>query len=275
MKSLHRYRNISDPEAQWIVFLHGAGGSIQTWKHQIASLKVHFNLLAIDLRDHGKSKHIRPYAESYNFDLITNDILNVLKEENVEKAHFVTLSFGSVLIQALHKRKPQVVDKMILIGGIFNANWMIKSFVHLARFFNLFFTYPTMYRIFSFLLMPRKRNQVARRVYQMQARKLSQAEYLRWLGLYSEFFMLLTSFHQQEISNSMLLLMGVDDYLFLPSAQRFAQSKNSAKLKLIPEAGHICNIDQPNEVNQRIINFLGSHNNLSERPVTTSLYGTN
>ncbi|MEO1256718.1 MAG: alpha/beta hydrolase, partial [Bacteroidota bacterium] len=54
-----RYNNVK------IVFIHGAGGSIQTWKYQFDAFKVDFNVLAIDLRDHGSSKHIQPAYNKY------------------------------------------------------------------------------------------------------------------------------------------------------------------------------------------------------------------
>lgn len=275
MKLLNYHKINTSADTEWIVFLHGAGGSIATWKYQLEALKPHFNLLFIDLRDHGKSKNITPEASSYDFDLIASDIFNVLEKEQITKAHFVTLSFGSVLIQALYKRKPELIDQMVLIGGIFNANWMIKWFVHLARFLNLFLPYESMYRTFSYLLMPKKRNQLARRVYQMQARKLSQQEYVKWLGLYSEFFTLLRSFQAQEIPNKLLVLMGADDYLFLPSARKFITGRANAQITLVPAAGHICNIDKPKEVNDAILNFLGIQSSSTERRQTTVLIDTN
>lgn len=270
------YQIIRSPKSRkWIVFLHGAGGSIQTWKYQLSSLESDYNLLAIDLRDHGKSKNIQPAYDSYNFDIISADIFKVLAKERIEKAHFISLSFGSVLIQALYERKPSIVDKMVIIGGIFNANWLIKAFVHLARFFNLFLTYRTMYRLFSFLLMPRERNQLARRVYQMQAKRLTQTEYLKWVGLYSEFFLLLKSFSQQNIQQQMLIVMGADDYIFLPSARRFAKGRKNVQFLSIPKAGHICNIEAPESVNAEIKQFLNTHKESAEKSETTILSDTN
>ena len=46
--------------ADWIVFIHGAGGSSLTWKYQTEALKPHYRLLLIDMRDHGYSKHVQP-----------------------------------------------------------------------------------------------------------------------------------------------------------------------------------------------------------------------
>lgn len=254
----HEIHKCHHPEAEWVVCLHGAGGSIQTWKYQAASLSAHFHLLLIDLRDHGASKNIVPAYDRYTFDIISEDILAVLEDAHITKAHFVTLSFGSVLMQALYKRKPEMVMKMVFIGGIFNANWRIKCFVHLARFFNVFLPYERMYQLFSFLLMPKKNHQLARRIYQYQARKLLPAEYLKWLGLYSEFFKLLRVFHLQPIQQPMLVLMGAEDYLFVPSAQKFVSKKLHARLEILPGAGHICNIDRPEATNKAVLTFLNT-----------------
>lgn len=204
----------TNDNASWIVFLHGAGGSIATWKHQINGLKQHYNLIAIDLRDHGASKNLEPAFDRYNFDIVVADVTKLLDERGITHAHFVTLSFGSVLMQAIYERHPSLVKSMVLIGGIFNANWMIKAFVHSARLLNVFLPYHLMYRIFSFLLMPKKNHQVARRVYQMQARKLDQNEYMKWLGLYSEFFSLLKSFHDQQMKVPTQIIMEMKTIYF-------------------------------------------------------------
>lgn len=232
-------------------------------------------MLLIDLRDHGGSKNIQPAFKKYNFDIVSKDILKVLDQEGIQNAHFVTLSFGSVMMQALYRRRPEVVQKMVFIGGVFNANWGIKGFVHLARFLNLFLSYEQMYRTFSYLLIPKKEHQLARRIYQRQARTLGANEYLKWLGLYSEFFLLLKSFHKQPINNPMLILMGEDDYLFLPSAKKFNQGKTQSHLALIPGAGHICNIDKPKATNEAMLTFLSNPKSKVEKQETTILSDTN
>ena len=240
----------------WIVFIHGAGGGSSAWQHQWQAFEPHYNLLAMDLRDHGKSKNINPARKKYSFDLIANDILEVLERENIHKAHFITLSFGSVLIQDLSMRKPELVQSVILAGGVFRANILVRGFIHLARLFNLFLSYPQMYRVFSKLLMPKERHQVSRRVYQMHARKISNEEYLRWLGLYSTFFLTLKRFYYQKIDFPALVVMGSDDYIFLKAAKAFARYHENVKIKILPAAGHICNIDNPQDFNRISFDFL-------------------
>ena len=116
--------------------------------------------------------------------------------------------------------------------------------------------YENMYSLFSYLLMPRKRNQVARRIYQMQARKLSQKEYLKWVGLYREFFSLLKKFYHQVLPFSLLVVMGEDDHVFVQGARSFVKQRNNVKLIELEKAGHICNIEQHEDFNRTAINFL-------------------
>ncbi|MDX1629556.1 MAG: alpha/beta hydrolase [Fulvivirga sp.] len=246
------------PEAPWIVFIHGAGGSSDAWQHQWEHFKNHFNLMAMDLRDHGKSKNILPEKKRYSFRLISRDIIAVLDNAGIHKAHFITLSFGSVLMQDLSKRKPGLVASATMAGGIFKGNIWIKGFVHFARLLNIFLTYPQMYRLFSKILMPKKRHQLSRRVYQIYARQLTSEEYLKWLGLYSTFFLTLKRFYEQTIHFPALVVMGADDYVFLQAAKDFSEKHKKVELAIIKQAGHICNIDQPDKFNYTVHQFLKS-----------------
>ena len=44
------------PSADWIVMIHGAGGSTRTWYKQKEELEKNFNLIMVDLPGHGQSK---------------------------------------------------------------------------------------------------------------------------------------------------------------------------------------------------------------------------
>ncbi|WNB16981.1 alpha/beta fold hydrolase [Marivirga arenosa] len=257
--SLHYEVHLNHSAHEWVVFIHGAGGNTSTWKYQVESFKPLYNLLIIDLRDHGRSKNIMPEKDNYTFDIITDDIKKVLDINGIEKAHFVTLSFGSVIMQDISIKYPNMVASAIFAGGIFKANLLIKSFVQLARFFNLFLSYFVMYSVFSYLLMPYRKHQKSRKIYQKQANKLSSKEYMKWVGLYNEFFRLLNRFYNQKINFPALAIMGKQDYVFLKSAQKFAKKHKNVIITEVKGAGHICNIDQYDIFNELALYFIHEH----------------
>lgn len=256
---LNHQVHINNNTDSWVVFVHGAGGSIKTWKYQVEDFARHFNLLLIDLRDHGDSKNMQPAFRDYKFELISSDIDAVVSSLGIESAHFVTLSFGSVLIQDYASRYPGKVKSVVFSGAIFKGNLAIKGFVHLARFFNLFLSYETMYSVFSYLLMPKKSNQLARRIYQRQAGKLTQNEYMKWVGLYKEFFRLLSDFYRKTFTINSLVIMGSDDFVFLKAARNFTKRQHLVNLEILAAAGHICNIDQWQLFNDTAIRFIMSN----------------
>ena len=255
-EELYCKKVFKDPKRKWVVFIHGAGGNSKTWSRQVEAFTSKFNILLIDLRDHGNSKSIQPEFQSYSFEIISKDIKLALDKAEITKAHFVTLSFGSVVMQDFAKRHPEVIDKAIFIGGIFKGSFAIKSFVYMAKAFNLILPYPTMYSLFSYLLMPRKRNQIARKLYRTQAMKITQSEYMKWIGLYREFFRLLKTFSNYPIINSSLIVMGSDDFVFKRSARQFASRHPNISFESIPQTGHIANIESADSFNKIGLNFL-------------------
>jgi pimeloyl-ACP methyl ester carboxylesterase len=73
--NLLHYEIVGKEDAPWLVFVHGAGGSIRTWKFQVESFSKDFRLVLIDLRDHGFSKNIQPEYKAYDFDIVACDII--------------------------------------------------------------------------------------------------------------------------------------------------------------------------------------------------------
>lgn len=242
--------------SEWIVFIHGAGGSMATWKYQVEAFKPYFNLLLLDLRDHGKSKNLEPSFKNYNFDIVADDILRVIDHVGLTKAHFLSMSLGSVIVQKVDEKRPELIDKMIMAGGVFHATWKIKLFVHSAKFLSFFLPYRTMYNLFSFVVLPKKNHEYSRRIFRLQSQKLAPNEYLKWVGLYKDFFRLLKNFFNRELGKISLVVMGSEDHVFFQAAHRFTTTHDKARLVTFESCGHICNIEQYERFNDTVLSFL-------------------
>ena len=255
-KLLNYQTHLLSSSAEWLIFVHGAGGSMVTWKYQVQAFKPYFNLLLLDLRDHGQSKNIEPAFNAYNFDIICDDILEVVDHLGITRAHFLSLSLGSVILQKLNEQRPELIDRMIMAGGVFRATLKMKAFVHSAKFLNYFLPYRVMYDLFSWIVLPRKNHRYSRRLFRLQSQKLSPREYLKWVGLYKDFFRLLRRFFNRELGKLSLIVMGDQDHVFFNAAQRFVSKHKNAHLVVFEQCGHICNIEQWERFNQIALNFL-------------------
>ncbi|NTU93391.1 MAG: alpha/beta hydrolase [Chlorobiaceae bacterium] len=255
----YKTHQISD-EAPWVVFVHGAGGSSSIWFMQIKEFVKHFNVLLVDLRGHGKSKQLASVKEEhyYNFEDITRDIIDVLDELRIEKAHFIGISLGTILIRNLSELVPDRVESMIMGGAIIRLNVRAKVLVAIGNMFKKMVPYMWLYSFFAWIIMPKARHRHSRMLFVNEAKKVAQKEFMRWFKLTYEINPLLKYFEEKDTGIPTLYLMGEEDYMFLPAVQYIITRHTNAYLEVIRNSGHVCNIDQPREFNSRAIMFLKS-----------------
>jgi pimeloyl-ACP methyl ester carboxylesterase len=255
---LHHFIYKQDESFDWMVFIHGAGGSSITWKHQVKAFKPFFNLLLIDMRDHGYSKDLEPEYSTYDFDIVTDDVLRTIDYVGIKRAHFLSLSLGSIVLQRLYDRRPDLIESMIMAGGVFKADWKIRLFAHSGKFLSYFVPFRWIYDTFIMIVLPRENHAPSRRLYRLQSKKLTPTEFLKWLGLYRDFFSIVKRFYRRKLRTSSLIVMGGQDHVFLEAAQRFAKKqKEQAELVVIEGCGHLCNLEEVQRFNEAVLKWLG------------------
>ena len=129
----------------------------------------------------------------------------------------------------------------------------------LMRFGNLFksvLPYMVLYKFFAFIIMPKRNHKKSRDIFVNEAKKLEQKEFKKWFALVAEVNPLLRFFRLNEIKTPTLYIMGEQDYMFLPSIRKIVEKHASATLEVIPDCGHVVNIEQPSVFNQKVIQFL-------------------
>ena len=180
----------ADEGAPWLVFVHGAGGSIRTWKFRVEHFSKNFRLLLLDLRDHGYSKNMTPEYDAYDFEIIASDVLKVIDKLNITRAHFMSLSVGSVILQKLDIMRPNLMDKLVMAGAIFDGSKCMHAFVHCGKLLTYIIPFRAFYSLFSFIVLPRKNHRLSRYIFRRQSKRMTTVEYLKWVQLYKPFFIL-------------------------------------------------------------------------------------
>ncbi len=253
------YKTYDHPSSkEWVVFVHGAGGSSSIWFQQLKAFRKVFNVLLVDLRGHGKSKDAlqKYYDREYTFDDISKDIFEVLDHLEIDKAHFIGVSLGTIIIRNLNELQPNRVKSAILCGAITRLNVRSRFLVFLGNAFKKVIPYMWLYKLFAWIIMPRKRHAKARNLFIREAKKLYQKEFLRWFKLTHSVNPLLKYFKEKETETPMLYVMGEEDYMFLPPVRQIVSEHKQAFLEVIDQCGHVCNVEKPTEFNNVSIGFL-------------------
>jgi len=268
MSALHYKTFVLSPEKDWVVFIHGAGGSSSIWYKQLRDFKEHFNLMLIDLRGHGRSSHLAfgsSAKANYTFKEIATEILEVLNDANIAKAHFIGISLGTIIIRSIGELEPNRVQSMILGGAITRLNVRSKVLIFSGHLVKRFIPYMWLYSLFAWIIMPRKRHKESRLMFINEAKKLCQKEFIKWFKLANEANPLLRYFKEKELPIPTLYLMGEEDHMFLPPVQTIVRRHHFSSLQIVHNSGHVCNVDQPELFNHYALNFLNAHRQNSVR----------
>jgi pimeloyl-ACP methyl ester carboxylesterase len=247
------------PAAPWVVFVHGAGGSSSIWYKQVRDFRREFNVLLLDLRGHGRSKNLVEEWRSrrgYTFSEVSADIVRVLDYCGIAKAHFVGISLGTIIIRALAEQHPKRVASLIMAGAIIRFNIRSNLMLWAARLVKRLVPYMWLYRLYAWVLMPRKRHSESRNLFVIEAKKLYQKEFLRWMKTASSVVRLMRCFRERELSTPTMYVMGDEDYMFLPSVIVLTRRHRSAVLHIVEDSGHVCNVDQPEAFNLASMGFI-------------------
>lgn len=226
------------------------------WFKQLRDFKKHFNVLIIDLRGHGKSKANYSMEEVYKFNEIALDVIQIMDHLKIQKAHFVGISLGCIIIRAIDKLAPGRAESIILGGAVIQFNKKINGLVATAKLLQSILPYMWLYRINAWILIPSKKHAQSRKLFIQEALKLGGREFKKWLRMTSEIKENLQEFLIKEASAPVLYLMGDGDYMFLPMVSNLVKTHFNSQLEIIGNSGHVCNLDQPEVFNARTIEFI-------------------
>ena len=251
----HKVYRAANNNPKWVTFIHGAGGSSSIWYKQIKYFMQYFNVLVIDLRGHGKSPKGNG-THNYTFKEITKEVVEVLDHLEIEKTHMVGISLGTIIIREIAEHCPGKVDKLVLGGAILNFNLQGKILMKLGDWLKSVLPYMLLYKLFAFVILPRKNHKEARVLFVNEAKKLAQKEFVRWYKLTASVNKVLKFHRDVPVAHPTLYLMGSEDYMFLEPIKQVIKDQKNAILQIVQDCGHVVNVEQPMVFNQMVLAYL-------------------
>lgn len=248
------YEKIDNNSDKWVLFIHGLGGSVETWKYQVQDFK-DYNIIRVDLMGHGRSAF-----EKGSADIATvREIKEILDENNISMVNIVSLSLGTLIAVEFAHFYPEMTGSIILGGSILNLSLSRKillKFVKILRFL------PSrwIYSIFANIMLPKKNHERSRRIFVRESLKMKNRAFWAWLSAISPSKKQLMSLFNTLKSRitSVLFISGDEDFMFLPGIKRIKEKLKACHIEFLKKCGHICSIEQHEEFNRLSLQFLTS-----------------
>ncbi|HEX6934435.1 MAG TPA: alpha/beta fold hydrolase [Streptosporangiaceae bacterium] len=210
-----------------LLLTHGFGASARMWDPNTAALSAQREVITWDMRGHGRSDSPGDQAE-YTHAACLADMAALLDERGAARAILGGLSLGGYLSLGFWLDHPERVAGLLLCdtGPGFRSDdarqrWNDRSVATAARL--------------------------------ERDGQLGQARAARGM-LTQQDGRVIDALPSVDVP--VLVVVGADDTPFLGAADYVTAKVRGAELIVIPDAGHSCNLDQPEIFNARIADWL-------------------
>jgi pimeloyl-ACP methyl ester carboxylesterase len=241
-----------------IVFSHSYLVDHSHFNPQIDAFKNHYRCIAFDHRGHGRSEKTE---SGYDMENLYQDAVSIIEDLECAPCHFVGLSTGGFIGLRIGIRRPDLVKSLVLMDTSAEAEpkESLKEYNLMLFVVRWLGYWPVIGRIIpiffapKFLNDPNRKNEVAHWKQKLKSND-RKSIYKFGHGIFSR-----DSVYNQidKIKTPTLVIVGEHDVPTpVERAKRIAEKIPGAELEIIPEAGHICTIEEPIAVNSVIENFL-------------------
>lgn len=104
-------------QGQPLVLLHGLFGSADNWGSIAKHFSQHYQVISVDLRNHGRS----PHSDSQTYPDMADDLLAVLDTLGLSQVHLLGHSLGGKVAMQFATQYPDRVSKLIVVDMAMRA----------------------------------------------------------------------------------------------------------------------------------------------------------
>jgi pimeloyl-ACP methyl ester carboxylesterase len=107
------YYELHGRAGDWLIFVHGGGGTHMDWWRQIYAFRKHYRCVVYDSRGHGQSGGTEDYANG------SADLLALMDHLKIDKAYLNGHSAGGWSVSPLTQQHPARVKGLVMTGSHF------------------------------------------------------------------------------------------------------------------------------------------------------------
>lgn len=240
-----------------LLLIHGYPLNRQLWADQIRALKDIAHLIVPDLRGHGESEST---PAPYTIDILADDCHELLNILGIEQPIIVGgLSMGGYIAMAFYRRYPERVNGMVLAATRASADTSEgranrDKAIQLARKEGpaaiAESMLPKMFAPKTYITRPELVNEIRKMMIGTSTEGIIGA--LTAMKERPDSFDILSQFNKPA-----LIIHGDEDQIMsIEDAQAIQKAIRGSKLEIIPSAGHLPNLEQPQAFNAALRRFL-------------------
>ncbi|MFM8963255.1 MAG: alpha/beta fold hydrolase, partial [Sphingomonadales bacterium] len=201
----------------------------------------------------------RLQTKNYSFELIASDVIELLEQKGIRKAHFVGVSLGSIVIKALRAQRPDLVKSMIFAGAVTKLNIRSRLILRAGRILYSILPQTSLYKLMARIMMPRANHKASRHLFINEAKKVVDKEFQRWFKLTARLTAYLTNINAAPETIPTLYVMGEQDHMFLNPVRLLIHQDHASELSVVPQCGHVVNFEQAETFNNLALRFISKH----------------
>jgi 3-oxoadipate enol-lactonase len=237
----------------WITLSHSLACRLDMWDEEVKHLSKYFTVLAYDTRGHGETS---APAVAYTLDMIVEDIKGLLDHLGIERSHWVGLSMGGIFGMAAALKYPGIFETLVLADTASRISAEgIAAFKERAATVRAegmeAMVEPTLKRWFkdSFRAgSPRLMERVARWIRNTPADG--------YIGCCAAIPEIDVTHRLNEITVPCMVIVGADDIPMPPAIAEIIDAHlPHSELVVIPDAGHLSNLEQSGAFNAALSRF--------------------
>lgn len=246
-------------DKKYILFIHGLGGDASVWDQERVQLQsLGYTTIAIDLRGHGLSQRAASVT-SYNIDRFALDVLEIIKQENINNISIVGHCFGGIIALTLEALYPKSSRALILVDTTYKAA-VTSTFVTDHKLIN---------KIFMMLGNYVPEVGLRKHKNEMQYKGTGDININRFFSdvihtslksyflIYNKFLLFDATSLLSKITVPTLIIVGTNDTIFPESVAKILSKRiKNSELDIIEGANHILVLNNPSELVLSIYNFL-------------------
>ena len=234
-----------DQERYALILLHGAGGSYLYWPPEIRHMPGR-GILAIDLPGHGESSG----DDVQSIEAHVLAMLDFLDNLGINQAVLAGHSMGSAIAQRMSLDHPDRIKGLILVG----AGAKLRVNPQLIEYCRSEETYPEAVSQVVEWSFSQQADQKLVRLAEERMKAVSPSVLLTDFKACNEFDI---RERVGYIKQPTLIICGEDDQMTpVRFSEYLAEKIRGSKLEVIPDAGHMVMLEQPQRVNRAIEEFL-------------------